>query len=154
LPTPKTRGANYTGNQLEKIVHDRLIEKHYTFVPREKFKPALYLEQPIYSRQYHLGQGLYGTNIYGDFIIYHPEKHPDCLIIETKWQQSGGSVDEKFPYLALNIQTCYPHKTILLLDGGGYKKKAEEWIRKQVGNNLTHVFNMGQFQKWANQDNI
>lgn len=154
MAIPKTLGAHYTGNQLEKIVHDRLIEKKYVFVPREKFKPSLYLEQPIYSRQYYLGKGIYGTSIYCDFIIYHPEKYPDCLIIETKWQQTGGSVDEKFPYLILNVQNCYPHKAILLLDGGGYKKQAEAWIRGQIGNNLTHVFNMAQFQKWANQGNI
>jgi hypothetical protein len=56
--------------------------------------------------------------------------------------------------LIINIQTKYPHKTVLLLDGGGYKKGAEEWIRSQVGNNLTHVFNMSQFQTWVNKNNL
>ncbi|MBA7510848.1 hypothetical protein ES705_02837 [subsurface metagenome] len=45
----------------------------------------------------------------------------------------------------------YPHKTILLLDGGGYKQGAEEWIKNQIGNNLLNVFNMAEFQKWTNK---
>lgn len=149
-----TSGANYTGTQLEKFIEDRLIEKNYQFINRHKFKSAIYLEQPIYTRQLHLGNSIYGTPMYGDFVIYHPKKWQDCLIIESKWQQVGGSVDEKFPYFILNIQQKHPFKTIVLLDGGGYKKKAEDWMRKQIGNNLLNVFNMGEFQKWANKENI
>lgn len=33
----------------------------------------------------------------------------------------------------------YPYKTILLLDGGGYKPGSEKWIRNQIGNNLLNV---------------
>lgn len=146
--------AYYTGSVLEKFIGDRLVERKYQFITRDKFSAATYLKQPIYTRQYHLGDSIYGTPMYGDFVLYHPDKWPDCLIIESKWQQSGGSVDEKFPYFVLNIQTKHPHKTVVLLDGGGYKKQAEEWLRSQVGNNLLHVFNMGEFQKWANKGKI
>ena len=149
-----TSGANYTGTQLEKFIHDRLIEKKYQLVQRNKFKAAIYLEQPIYARQLHLGNSIYETPMYGDFVIYHPTKWPECLIIESKWQQSGGSVDEKFPYFILNIQQRHPYKTIVLLDGGGYKRQAADWMRKQIGNNLLNVFSMGEFQKWANKGNI
>ncbi len=92
--------------------------------------------------------------MYCDFVIYHPEKHHKCLVIESKWQQTGGSVDEKYPYAILNIQMRYPYKTILLLDGDGYKKGAEKWIKRQVGNNLVQVFNMSGFQTWANKGGI
>lgn len=146
--------ANYTGSTLEKFIHDRLVERNYTPIARDKFKASMYLEQPIYARQYHIGNGIYETPMYCDFILYHPKLWPDCLLIESKWQQSGGSVDEKFPYFVLNIQQRHPHKTVVLLDGGGYKKQAETWLRSQVGNNLLHVFNMGEFQKWCNKGNI
>jgi hypothetical protein len=148
------KGANYTGTQLEKSIWDRLIEKKYTFIPPTKFKASLYLEQPIYSRKYRIGKGIYETPIHCDFILYHPKKHPDCLIIESIWQQKDGSVDLKFPYFILNIQQRHPHKTIVLLDGGGYKIQAEAWMKKQIGNNLLNVLNMGEFQKWANKGNI
>lgn len=147
-------GANYTGTQLEKFINDRLLEKKYTFVPREKFTPAIYLEQPIYTRQLYIGKSIYETNMYCDFILYHPQKHPECLIIESKWQESGGSVDEKYPYFILNIQQRYPNKAVVLLDGGGYKPQAEIWMRKQVGNNLLKVFTMAEFTKWANKGGI
>jgi len=147
--------ANYTGNALEQYVELRLVTAGYTRVGPQQFKPAMYNEQPIYARQFHAGTSIYGTPSYADFAIYHPQKWPDGLVIEAKWQQVGGSVDEKYPYLVLNIQDCYCYPTVLLLDGGGYKKGAEQWIRSQVGDgNLLRVFNMVEFQTWANKGNI
>lgn len=70
------------------------------------------------------------------------------------YKQTGGSVDEKYPYLIINIQTRYPHKTILVLDGGGYKKGAEEWIRNEVGNSLIAVYSMAEFQTWVNKGGL
>ena len=92
--------------------------------------------------------------MYCDFHLFHPEKHPDGLIIESKWQQSVGSVDEKYPYLVLNIKTKYPAKTIIILDGRGYKPKAKIWLRSQIGNNLIAVFDMSEFQVWANKGGL
>lgn len=146
--------ANYTGTVLEKFVLDRLIERGYQFVPKSKFKAAMYLEQPIFSAQVDIGTSIYGTKRKCDFALYHPEKWDEGLVIECKWQQSGGSVDEKFPFAVLNIKMQSPYKTVLLLDGGGYKKSAEAWVRAQVDGKLLHVFNMAQFQAWVNKGNI
>lgn len=146
--------ANRTGTSLETFIENKLTEKGYKYIEKKKFRPAIYLEQPIYSKQFYICKSIYKTNIYCDFIIFHPKKHKECLIIESKWQQSIGTVDEKFPYLTLNVQTTYPHKTIILLDGGGYKEGAEQWIRSQVGNNLLNVYNMSQFQTWVNKGGL
>ena len=147
--------ANYTGTVLERFILSRLADRGYTFIPRNRFTPARILGQPIYTRHFHVGVSIYGTEQYCDFIAYHPDRWPDNLIIESKWQQSGGSVDEKFPYLILNIQMQYRSPTIVLLDGGGYRAGAETWLRSQVGNsNLIHVFNMPQFAAWVNKDNL
>ena len=143
--------ANNTGTVLERFILSRLDERGYTLIPRNRFVPARILGQPIYTRKFHVGKSIYGTAQYCDFIAYHPERWPDNLIIESKWQQSGGSVDEKYPYLVLNIQIQYQCPTILVLDGGGYKKGAESWIRSQVGHGyFRHVFNMKEFATWAN----
>ena len=146
--------ANYTGNVLEKFVQDRLNERGYTFVPREKFEPAKHIGQPIYTKQFFVGLSIYENNLFADFVLYHPQKHPNCLIIEVKWQQSAGSVDEKYPYLILNINMKHPYETVLLLDGGGYTKGAEKWVRGHVGNRLKKVMNMSEFQIWANKNHI
>jgi hypothetical protein len=147
--------ANYTGTVLEKYAISRLEERGYTYILPDKFMPSRILKQPFYTRKFTIGKSIYGTKQICDFILYHPHKWPNNLVIECKWQQSGGSVDEKFPYLVLNITMKYETPTIILLDGNGYKKGAETWLRKEAGNgNLKHVFNMTEFSTWANKGNI
>lgn len=149
-----TNGFEHFATTLDKFIWDCLIEKDYQFVPKDKFKAATILEQPIFTHKMTIGKTIYETQMSCDFILYHPTKHKDCLIIESKWQQSGGTVDEKFPYFILNIQQRYTNKTIVVIDGGGYRKEAETWIRKQIGNNLLSVFSMVEFKKWINKGNI
>ena len=146
--------ANYTGSELENFIDNVIIRRGYTFVEKKRFETAKYLGQPVYSKQYPISKSIYNTQLYCDFIIHHPEKHPDCLVIEAKWQQSAGSVDEKFPYLVENIRKKYPCATVIILAGGGYKKDAEQWLRNQVDEKLIHVLDMTEFQKWANNDGI
>jgi hypothetical protein len=147
--------ANKYGAIMERFILSRFADLDYVRVPRGHFTPACALDQPIFTQHFHVGQSIYGTPQYCDFIVYHPAKWPKKLIIEAKWQQSGGSVDEKYPYLVLNIQMKYQSPTILILDGGGYKKGAERWIRSQVGHgNFLAVFNMPEFAKWVNNGNL
>ena len=146
--------ANFTGRTLEKFVRTRLQDIGYEWVERNRFIPARILGQPIYTNQFHIGKSIYGTEQNCDFIVYHPDRWPNNLIIEVKWQETGGSVDEKYPYLVLNIE-AYPYPTVLVLDGGGYKAGAEKWIRSQSGHGkFQYVFNMQQFTAWANKGNL
>lgn len=154
MPNSAGATAGVNGNELESFVENVLVNKGYKFVFRTKFKATTYLEQPIYAKQFVVSKTIYQTKLQCDFIIYHPEKHPESLVIECKWQQSGGTVDEKYPYLVLNIKTKSPYKTVLLLDGGGYRKNAEKWLREQTDRKLLHVFNMMEFQTWSNKGNI
>lgn len=91
-----------------------------------------------------------------DFIIYHPTKWENSLIIECKWQQSLGLVDEIYRYLALNIKTKDPTQTIVLIDGDGMRKGAVEWLKSAVedNTNLIGVMNIMEFLKWSNNENI
>lgn len=148
------RIANTTGNMLEGFIEDILKRKKYTFVNKKDFIPASKFNEPIYTRQFEICKSIYNTTLYCDFILFHPEKHPSFLAIESKWQQSKGSVDEKYPYTIINIKERYPYKTILILDGGGYKAGAEKWLRNQVGDNLLNVFNMSEFQIWVNKNGL
>ena len=105
-----------------------------------------------YARQVYIGTGIYHTDIYVDFYLVGAERLPNGLIIECKWQQSSGSVDEKLPYLNLNIQHCYPAPAVVLIDGRGMKAGAIDWLTEQVAlnSNLLAVHNLTSFMIWAN----
>jgi len=143
--------ANITGSRLEQFIEHQLKDSRYTYVVSKDFKTALYLKQPIYAKQMYLCKGIYETKIYGDFVLFHPEKHPECLIIESKWQQTGGTADEKLPYTIMNMKEKYPYPTILVIDGGGYRSGAINWVKNQIGGKLLNVFNMSEFHTWVNQ---
>ncbi|KAA0232038.1 MAG: hypothetical protein KJ053_02245 [Dehalococcoidia bacterium] len=144
--------ANFTGNQLQEFIDRCLVSKGYQRVAWRQFDPGRHLGQAIFAREFPLCKSIYGTDIRSDFVLFHPDKHPDCLVIEAKWQEKAGSVDEKFPYLVANIRERYPHSTIIVLDGGGYKPRAGAWLRKQVGGKLVKVMSMSEFQKWSNSE--
>jgi hypothetical protein len=81
--------------------------------------------------------------------------------IECKWQQSSGSVDEKFPYLYLNCIEAMPEKQIMIVvDGNGARSGAVSWLKDAVkykkyttGANKDKeimVFSLMEFIQWAN----
>ncbi len=144
--------ANITGKQLERLIEDSLKSKGYTRVNPKEFKDKKNTSIAIFSRNVYVCETIYKTKLKCDFLLYHPVKHADCLIIEAKWQQVSGTVDEKYPYLVENIQKMMPHPTIIVIDGEGYKPGAIEWLRKQVGDNLLYVVNLVGFQKLINSN--
>jgi hypothetical protein len=81
--------------------------------------------------------------------------------IECKWQQSSGSVDEKFPYLYLNCISAMPEDNIfIVLDGGGAKPTAVKWLKDAAksrqfipvdSQKQVDVFSLTEFIAWANK---
>lgn len=102
-------------------------------------------------RQYPIGLGIFGTPIRVDFYLPIAPGYPSGLILEAKWQEVGGSVDEKLPYLLANIQHCYPSPAIVVIDGLGFRSGAIAWLRTQVGGNLIAVQNLQEFVTWCNR---
>lgn len=89
-----------------------------------------------------------------DFILFHPVKWSECLVLQCKWQASSGSVEEKHPFEVLSIGECgFP--SIVVLDGGGYSKGAEAWLKTQAGtSNLVSVMNMGEITRYCSDGGI
>lgn len=146
--------ANRTGNYLEMMIEDSLQRKGYLHIQKKKFYDIIENRNPIYTRQINLCDSIYGTKISSDFILYHPEKYPECLAIESKWQQAAGSVDEKYPFLVHNIKEQFPCSAIIVIDGDGYKKGAIKWLRSQVDDKLLHVFNIREYITWVNDGGL
>lgn len=146
--------ANLTGQTLEEFVEFILVKNSYNKISASEYIDKKYTyNHPIYSKQVNLINTIYESNWRMDFVISNPAKKIN-LGIECKWQQSAGSVDEKFPYLVLNIKEKSPIPCIIIVDGGGYKPQAYNWLKKQVGGKLLDVLNMSEFTKFVNNNNI
>jgi len=152
--------ASNQGKILEKTVETTFQAKGFEIIKyrtwdknREKYGSELLLENCPFKNIYH-----HDGNT--EFLL--KSKKFDCEIrIECKWQQSNGSVDEKFPYLYLNCIEAMPEKEIVIIvDGGGAKVGAITWLQETVkskkytsdyNNDKTiHVFSLAEFIKWAN----
>ncbi|MDR3030923.1 MAG: hypothetical protein LBU35_00885 [Holosporales bacterium] len=147
--------ANKTGNALESFVEAILIRNGYTEFINNK-KQVFAMRQSVggkqFSKQQLCGESIYGSARRCDFFVINQERFPKNLIIECKWQESAGSVDEKYPFVMLNI-TKIAILTIVLIDGKGYKKQAFKWLKDQVSTEraLIDVCTMQEFQKLVNQ---
>ena len=125
--------ANATGSGAEDIIAGILVKKGFSV-----------------TRQAQLCRSIYGTPLRVDFVVRGVTGFDDGLIIESKWQQTQGSADEKFPYLVENIRQRYPYPTIVVLGGGAQKPGAVAWLRSQVGGQLFGVMTLTEFITWAN----
>lgn len=155
-----------SGSTAEKTILNILISLGY--VAREATEVAIFhspidqIEPPpeitvtfpnrYFVRQFPIGSSIYKSRLYGDFFLQGVPSFPQGIVIELKWQQSQGSVDEKFPYLVLNIQQRYFYPVVVIADGGGQRPGALQWLRNQVGNNLVGVYTLAEFLDWANHN--
>ncbi len=145
--------ANRRGRTLENAIND-LLSEDYQRVTSARFFALRDLRQPIYAEQCVIGRDIYSKNRRVDFILYHPQRWPDCLVIQCKWQASSGSIEEKYPFEVLSIQ-LNEFPTIIVLDGGGYTKGSEMWLKGQAGKNkLLHVLSLGEISRFHSQGRI
>lgn len=153
--------ANSSGNTLEKTVIGTLISKGFQAVMYRDYikKPGSYGDELLL-------RNIPFTTIYGhqgntEFLI-RSKKYNLKIRIECKWQQSSGSVDEKFPYLYLNCVEAMPENDIIIIvDGGGAKQGAINWLRSAAENKMyisdnnkgkqVKVMNLSEFLIWVNK---
>ncbi|MCL6445346.1 MAG: hypothetical protein K6T83_18120 [Alicyclobacillus sp.] len=151
--------ANITGNTLERMVMETLLPKGFRLVPwrdyvrdPDRFGPELLLRQAEYTTIYqHKGKS--------EFLLRSARYQLD-MRIECKWQQSAGSVDEKFPYLYLNCVEAMPERDIMIVvDGGGAKAGAVAWLKHAAAQGLylghrdkwIQVVTLSEFIVWAHR---
>ena len=148
--------ANRSGNTLEKTVSAVLVSKG--------FQEVLYnhwLKKPGHYSQELLLRNVPYSTIYGhkgttEFLLKSKQYGLETRI-ECKWQQSAGSVDEKFPYLYLNCVLQVPEEHMLIiLDGNGTKEGAVSWLKQACHNKFLatpkkiEVMCLTEFMGWAN----
>jgi hypothetical protein len=108
-------------------------------------------------------KNIYNHDGYTEFLLYS-KTYPSpnrAIRIECKWQQSSGSVDEKFPYLYLNFIEAMPEKElVIIVDGNGARSGAVSWLKdaaryKKYTTGVNQdkeirVFSLTEFIQWAN----
>ncbi|WP_028962641.1 PD-(D/E)XK nuclease superfamily protein [Sulfobacillus thermosulfidooxidans] len=157
------RSANRNGRTLENTVIHTFVDKGF---------------QVVFYREWHQNPNRYGaelllrnvpyTTIYGqdgktEFLV-RSQRYQLNMRLECKWQQTSGSVDEKFPYVYLNAIAAMPEPQIaLLIDGGGAKPNALRWLKNAVSQRLYEsyhasnspktiwVWSLTEFLAWANR---
>jgi hypothetical protein len=149
--------ANMNGRTLENMVENLLKTKGYYELTAEEKKTLIKHdgEPPVpnekwYSKQVRLERNLYGAKYTMDFYVFDADLFPDGLQIETKWQSSSGSVDEKYCFTVLSLQKMSGTK-ILILDGGGARQGAIQWIKRQAEKKGFKYFTLTGFITWANK---
>ncbi|MEC7163473.1 MAG: PD-(D/E)XK nuclease superfamily protein [Pseudomonadota bacterium] len=146
--------ANQSGRSLEKMVEGLLLGHGYGKVSKREIQKHIIAGEPVFTTQYMIGQTIYNTDLKIDFFVYHPSKFPDGLIIECKWQQAGGSVDGKYPYLVANLLKNQK-ASVIVLDGDGYRPGAKRWLEDQaLKNDKLRVFDLISFTQWANSGSL
>lgn len=152
--------ANKQGKILEDMIEPLFRANGFEIVPYAKWvkDPGKYGDELLLK-------GVPYTTIYGhqgknEFLI-RSKKCELNVRIECKWQQSAGSVDEKYPYLYLNCIDAIPESNIIIVyGGGGMKAGALAWLKSACDNHLyqddpgqkkeIQVLAIEEFMLWAN----
>lgn len=130
--------ANSNGRNAERIIESAL----YQYAPHAEIVP-----------QALLGKSLFGGDLKIDLYVCGLATFPNGLAVESKWQESSGTADEKLTYLVANIKACYPCPAIIVAGGGGARPSAIRWLKEQVdGTSLIAVLNIEEFMKWCSRN--
>lgn len=149
--------ANKSGKILESNI-EAILKGHNYFQVGNHIQKEFLLNAALlpkrYGKEVYIGTGIYHTELKVDFYVIGSPAISSGFIVECKWQESGGSVDEKFPYLNMNIQSSYPAPTIIVMGGEGMREGASNWLKARVNDNpnLLAVFSLDRFIAWANKN--
>lgn len=121
---------------LKNIVKSLLEENGYIKVDSEtdiyRFSKT-FVSKPKYK-------SIYGNSSTSDFMVFNIRTNRKTRI-EVKWQQTSGSVEQKFPYFYINATTAMPkdEDVIYILSGEGHSYGAKKWFKKAAEQNSLQV---------------
>jgi hypothetical protein len=153
--------ANTQGKVLESTIIPTFEHRGFEVVAYSKWAKAPQLFGKELLLKHVPYTTIYGHPGYTEFLV-QSKRYGLNTRIECKWQQSSGSVDEKFPYLYLNCIEAMPENDIIIVaGGGGMKEGAIPWLKRAVNENLyssvsvpqkkIQVLSLDEFLRWANR---
>lgn len=96
--------------------------------------------------------GLYGQDSTSDFLILAEGNPKFRVLCEAKWQQSSGSVDQKFPYMVEDAKLSGEANIMFVIDGRGFRSGAIAWLKRKCAESTVprmKVFDYAEFRAWA-----
>lgn len=161
MTTTQGGRANSTGSTLEWFAESTLANKGFAVVNNKEVKGEVSEFGDEVLVKHVPYTSLYGSPSRSEFVIHTQQTSPSPIRIECKWQQSSGSVDEKLPFTYLSAIDAHPEDwVIILIDGGGFRAGALEWLREAAKNRRyipedrpekrVDVMGMAEFLTWAN----
>lgn len=152
--------ANLNGKIFEDICIPIFKNYHYAIFQQSEIKHNPSIIEGV--EKYIIRNAEY-TTIYNhkgktEFVIVNCDRR---IRVENKYQASAGSVDEKFVFTLLNAIEAYQEKeAIIIIDGGGYKEGAREWVRKKIEENWLDfksqkdikLMNIQEFIQWCSRE--
>ena len=131
--TTLSQGARATisGKELENLVEDILIEQEVDYKSQKPF------------------EGVYMKTCKMDFYINGPTR----IAIECKAQKVAGSVDEKIPYVMLNLAKIEADMGILVMEGAHFENKPhiKTWAKSYCHDHnqkVLKVMSLNEFEEW------
>jgi len=148
--------ANKNGKKLENAIEGLAIKLGYRIIEYKVWRRnPLWLQKE--NPENLLIKNMQYTNIYGgrgtmEFYIKSKRLKFEGRI-ECRYQDSAGSVDEKFPYLYENcIAEKHPKNTVVVAEIKGAKKGSFEWFKDKAENaprdRSISIFTLKEFVEW------
>ncbi len=144
--------ANLSGSVLESMVKGVLKPRGFHF---RQYAESLGNRDMFHSRVVECNApylSLYGEESRSEFLIYDGSR---VIRSECRWQESSGSVDEKFPFLVWSLKRAPEPEALILYGGGGARKCAIQWAKteaKSITTKTIHVLHIEEFQTWARHE--
>ena len=156
--TQRGERAFRSGEKLEERVEELLRSKGFEILPYSQWRKSGCLLKELLLKNVPY-KNIYGGNGRMEFLLLSDE-HGLRTRIECKRQISQGSVDEKLPYLYLNLIESIPEKDIIvIIEGSGMKKGAVPWLKRVAAekrytgqdnrDKLIRVMNWKEFRLWV-----
>lgn len=153
---PQGQEANWSGQRFETRIRRILEGRGFTAESygawRKRGSPAgeFLLTGVPYTT-------LYGTPGRTEFLLRSARLGAD-IRIEAKFKATAGSYDEKLPYVLLSIIEAMPERSVfVVIDGGGWRPGAVEWLRQAVAERRygmppdkdVRIMSLAEFSAWA-----
>jgi len=126
--------AQTSGAKFESKIEELLVTLGFT---KQTGSRTAFYSTTRESKEYDVhvlcGPSAYGGKgkQYCDFLIYGLPGFPTGFRIEAKAQFTKGSVDEKYPYLLLNIEVA-GIPSVVVTAGRGARTEALDWLTEQA----------------------